>query len=691
MSAPVVPPTVSINEERAKPQFSVRELTYYLDGGKHITDLKERISLDLERDPAFTTVDTSDLSLEETRERTMRKIRRLASFVRTESINDFKKRMELVSILDPASWTRLGVHYGLFFGALRSGCSPSQFSYWCDKGALTLDGLVGCFGMTELGHGSNVAGLETTATFDEKSDEFIINTPTLTATKWWIGGAAHTASHCIVFAQLWVKGKCYGVKNFVVQLRDTQSFELLQGIAIGDIGPKMGRHGIDNGWIQFSNVRIPRSHMLMKHAKVSRSGVVTEPPLQQLTYGALISGRVSMVVDSGNIGKKALTIALRYAVCRRQFGSKRGSCETKLLDYLTHQYRLIPLLAQTYAMIFTGIEVNNMYECLTERLESLQSGSKELNEVLELLKEMHGTSSGLKPFCTWTCLNIIDQARQSLGGHGYSSYNSLASTYNDFVVHCTWEGDNTILTLQAGRYLVSSYRDAVEGKTLAGGIAYLNTIAKDPSAALNLKSTATTVEDIGSLSTIEKAFHLVAGSVVKKAYDDFNIETKKGLSDDDAYEATSHQRLAAAKMHCSAYLFFRFKDAITHAPNGLKPILTKLCQLYGLHTISENSGPYLQYGFFTGKQMDLVRQKVQQLITDIRPQSILLVDAFNLSDFLIQSPFGRYDGNIYEYYMNKVLTNHTPGTKAKYFNKEIKPIFDKKPDPADVLEIDDDE
>lgn len=88
-------------------------------------------------------------------------------------------------------------------------------------------------------HGSNVAGLETTATFDQAADQFIINTPTLTATKWWIGGAAHTATHCTAFARLIVQGKDYGVKPFVVQLRDTKDFSLRPGVNIGDIGMKM--------------------------------------------------------------------------------------------------------------------------------------------------------------------------------------------------------------------------------------------------------------------------------------------------------------------------------------------------------------------------------------------------------------------------------------------------------------------
>jgi acyl-CoA oxidase len=174
----------------------------------------------------------------------------MAYYLSRENVDTFRKRMGLLSIVDPGAWTRVGVHFGLFFGALRGQATPGQLSYWVEKGALSLNGLTGCFAMTELGHGSNVAGLETTCTFDEANDEFVLHTPSITATKWWIGGAAQTATHSVVFARLIVKGKQYGVKCFVVQLRDPKTFKLMPGIVIGDIGAKMGRHGTDNGWIQ---------------------------------------------------------------------------------------------------------------------------------------------------------------------------------------------------------------------------------------------------------------------------------------------------------------------------------------------------------------------------------------------------------------------------------------------------------
>lgn len=233
--------------------------------------------IEIARDPAFRNDDIHDLSKDEIRERTMEKFGSMVHYVVNEPLHEFNLRMQvsvvqqgilepsacscthrrhvnfqLVSTADPAFWTRFGVHYGLFLGALRSGATTGQMNYWVSHGAITLNGLIGCFGMTELAHGSNVAGLETTATLDERTDEFVIHTPHLGATKWWIGGAASSATHCAVFAQLIVKGKKHGVKTFVVQLRDTKTFQLKPGVMIGDIGKKMGRDGIDNGYIQVS-------------------------------------------------------------------------------------------------------------------------------------------------------------------------------------------------------------------------------------------------------------------------------------------------------------------------------------------------------------------------------------------------------------------------------------------------------
>jgi acyl-CoA oxidase len=133
---------------------------------------------------------------------------------------------------------------------------------------------------------------------------------------------------------------------------------------------------------------------------------------------------------------------------------------------------------------------------------------------------------------TWNCLDTIDKCRQSLGGHGYSSYTGLAALYNDFAVQCTWEGDNTILTLQSGRYLVGCYRESKNGKKQPSGVGYLNNL----NSILKKTCTAKSAAEIASLEVIGEAFWLVAANVVKKAGEDFEAELAKGHSDEQAYE-----------------------------------------------------------------------------------------------------------------------------------------------------------
>ncbi|KAI9498239.1 acyl-CoA dehydrogenase/oxidase C-terminal [Zychaea mexicana] len=691
--ANAVDPVASMNEERAKASFNVRDLTYLLDGSKHATELRERMMLEIERDPLFAMHDVHDLTKGELRERTMEKFRSMIHHLQNESVDTFKKRMEVISLIDAGFWTRFGVHYGLFVGALQSNASPGQLSYWFEKGALSLTGMIGCFAMTEIGHGSNVPGLETTATFDEASDQFIIHTPTLTATKWWIGGAAHSATHAAVFAQLVVKGKNYGTKCFVVPLRDPKTYNLLPGVNIGDIGKKMGRDGIDNGWIQFTNVRIPRGYMLQKHAKVTRSGTVTEPKLQQLTYGALLQGRVAMVVDSGNVSKKALTIATRYAAVRRQFAkSKANGVETKLLDYPIHQRRLMPLLAQAFAMHFTGAEMTAMYNNMMTRLDSASPGDADMEEVLEMLKETHATSAGLKAFCTWNCLNTIEQCRQSCGGHGYSAYTGLASMYNDFAVQCTWEGDNTILALQSGRYLISSYREAVDGKKLSPGVGYLNNLNR----LIGKRCGVSKVEDIVTPEIIIEGWQVVCANVVKNAALEFEECLKNGLDADDAYEQCSQSRLYAARLHSYGYLFQRFADGVSKVQGDLKSVLMDVCMLYGLYTVEENAGAFLQYEYFTPTQIEYVRAQTNVLCKAVRDQAIPLIDSFNFSDYVINSPLGRADGNVYVHYFDQVKRSNPQGDHP-YFNRLVKPLLEREIDGGDYedeeagLEEEDDE
>ena len=117
--------------------------------------------------------------------------------------------------------------------------------------------IVGTYAQTELGHGTFVRGLETTATFDARNDRFVLHSPTLSATKWWPGGLGATATHAVVMARLFCgRGVDRGPHAFVVQLRDMETHSALPGVKVGDIGPKLGFGSVDNGWLELDHVCI---------------------------------------------------------------------------------------------------------------------------------------------------------------------------------------------------------------------------------------------------------------------------------------------------------------------------------------------------------------------------------------------------------------------------------------------------
>jgi acyl-CoA oxidase len=423
--------------------------------------------------------------------------------------------------------------------------------------------------------------------------------------------------------------------------------------------------------------------MLMKHTKVLRDGKVIDPPLAQLSYGALIQGRVAMVVDSGNTAKKAMTIALRFAAVRRQFASTGKSTETKLLDYAIHMHRLIPLLAQTLAMHFTGVQTDKMFIDLMDKLDT--AGPKDdMKPLIETLKETHATSAGLKAHCTWATLNIIEQCRQSLGGHGYSDYNELAPMLKNWVVQCTWEGDNTILTLQSGRYLVGCYRDAQQGKKLAPGVAYLNELNK------NLQLTCSyDPQNIMNEVVFAEAFSVVAAHAVHRAAKEFERALGESKGDiEEAHERCAPARFTAAKVHCIGSLYHKFADGVRSAPPSLAIPLRTLLLVYGAHSCGELAGEFLQTNYFTKDHMAALRSHLDKYIKMARKEAICMVDSFNLTDYVINSPFGRYDGDIYTHYVAQVKRLNPPMDKHPYFETRIKPLLTRSMDMEDFPDLD---
>lgn len=658
-------PAESLRIERSHTNWDTLKMHQFLEGSPENSDLVLSLYQSLERDPILqTTPATYELSTHEERAVVGTKIKQMAKYLELEGQEKFMKRLNLVNVIDPSLGIRIGINLSLFVNCIKGNGTDSQYQYWVktkEDGALKQ--IYGCFGMTELGHGSNVAGCETLATLDEKTDEFVIDTPHIGATKWWIGGAAHSATHTVCYARLIVKGKDYGVKTFIVPLRDS-NHELLPGIAIGDIGAKMGRSGVDNGWIQFTNARIPRFNMLQKWCKVDKDGTVTLPPLEQLSYISLLHGRVGMAIDSYRMSARFSTIALRYAIGRRQFKyNKKDAEETQLLNYPLHQKRLIPLLALTYAMSQGTTRLDIQYNTILSNLDVAiaKDDKKLIYKCILDIKSLFIDSASLKSTLTWLTADLIDQTRQACGGQGYSAYNGFGKTYDDWVVQCTWEGDNNVLGIAVGKSVIENTHKVLKGKTLEKDdtLSWLNN-AKEYSTATNILTSKSDVLDLNKVKTALEAV------IVK-----YSIALGKILeSNGNDLDKISAQRVKLSKLRCHHYLLETFIERLNIVSDSeIKKQLTKLIQLYAANSILVAfSSEFLIYNIFSAETASLVDNEIiDELDVQIRPFVIGLTDSFQQPDNLLNSFIGKYDGNIYEnIHTGTKILNNPYNQKAPY-------------------------
>lgn len=663
----------------------------FLNGSREMTEARRKVSRALERVPEFDSTYDADMTRREWRRRLMERVRAgYRIMVLTAGDPTLRQAaMETLGVFDPSFWTRFGVHFGLFQTAISGQGDEEQQAEWMPL----LMGLkiYGSFGMTELGHGSFVRGVETTATFippKNSSDDghWDINTPSLTATKWWIGAAAHTATHCAVFAQTIINGQRYGVHTFVVPVRDLETLEVFPGVVAGDIGKKMGRDGIDNGFLQFHNVVVPRRNMLMKHAVVDRHGEFQSKPksTQQLEYFALVAGRATMVKDAADWMKRALTVTIRYSAIRRQgesmettngnesqhdTTSESAVKETQILNYLTHQYRLIPYLAEAYAFHLTAAYMKALGDRVSDEISSGDFSG---------LPDMHATSAGLKAFCTWSTYSCIETCRHCLGGHGYSSYTGLSKMLADFAVQCTWEGDNVVLALQTSRYLFRCYEKVQEGKEVNGSVKYLQVQLPRTCGVKNMRDWCSWEQQSAALRNLAKSKVSSVGERLLRLY-------RQNVPANKAWNACSVDLFEASKIHVYWNMASVFNDAVqkqysreknSGSSGNIAPTLEVLRNLFVLNFLSKRRANLLELGFVSSSQSRQVTEMVQDLCATLRKVAVPLVDSFDFTDFILESPLGRYDGDIYKAYMAKVV--NAPGCfegARDYKEDLIKPML----------------
>ncbi|CAF4790178.1 unnamed protein product [Rotaria sp. Silwood1] len=318
--------------------------------------------------------------------------------------------------------------------------------------------IITTYAQTELGHGTDLRRLETEAVFDRMTDSFVLNTPTLTSTKFWPGALGRTANYILLMAQLYTPNRDHpcGLQMFLVQIRDLNTHEPLPGVELGEISTRFAHAAGDNGYLRLSNLRIPRTQMLMKLAQVDEQGNFHHRGDARLLYSAMIHMRIHLCYTFAVSLAQAVTIAIRYSAVRFQGQSPNGS-EIQILNYLLQQDKLVPCLSTVYAFLIAFMKLDTYFNKL------------KTNDTvfLDQLPELHALSSGLKAYTS----SVGERFAQSVS----------------WGLWCA-EGDNVVLFQQTARYLLKVMQQVEEhnGKNIDSSIAYLHLPLWSSTTIINL-------------------------------------------------------------------------------------------------------------------------------------------------------------------------------------------------------------
>lgn len=594
-----------------------------------------------------------DLDLDDARERTFAQLKQLvptgipaAGFTKdhggTGDPGEAVTGIEMLAQFDLSLMVKAGVQWGLFGGAVEN-LGTDQHHALIPR-IIDLD-LVGCFAMTETGHGSDVQSLETTATYDPATQEFVINSPTPSSRKDYIGNAAKHATIAAVFAQLITRGETHGVHCFLVPLRDEHG-EDLPGVTTSDDGHKGGLGGVDNGRLMFDEVRIPRENLLNKYGQVDEGGAYSSPIENTnrrffTMLGTLIRGRVSVGGSASASAEVALSIAGRYALQRRQFGP--SDQEVLLADYRMHQRRLLPLIAKSYAYRFAQNQ-------LVARMHRLQTA----DEVdAQLSRELESRAAGLKAAQTWHASHAIQESREMCGGAGYLAENRLTTLRGDVDVFTTFEGDNHVLFQLVAKELLTAYASEIGGLDPVGMARFVAStvtdVVKERTAASQLiqrlidarPGKSDDDHDLLDRGTQLSLFEDREQHVIETAAR--RLQRAAKADDVEAFRVFNNAQdhvIRCGRVHVDRIVLEAFTAGIARCEDEeAADLLREVCTLFALVSIEDDLAWFMGHSRLSDTRAKTVTALVNDQLEKLRPHLLTLVEGFGVPEHTLNAAF----------------------------------------------------
>jgi len=543
------------------------------------------------------------------------------------SFGAFFATFETLAMFDQSLVTKFGVQVGLFGGSIFH-LGTEEHRRRLLPAVATLE-LPGCFAMSERGHGSNVRDLETVARFDPATDEFVVTTPSDAARKEWIGNAAQHGQMATVFAQLEVGGDRHGVHALLVPIRDAHG-EPMPGVRIADCGEKMGLNGVDNGRLWFDDVRVPRASLLSRFGTVHADGTYESPiPSSGRRFftmlRTLVGGRIAVASAGVAVTRSALTIAIRYAAGRRQFGPPGGR-EQPILDYRSLQGRLMPLLARGYAL---GFAVQDLVQRYVDNRD-------------EQPPEVEALAAGVKAIATWNATRTVQTCREACGGQGYLEANRFAALKADSDIFVTYEGDNTVLLQLVAKGLLADFRAEFGESKVLGLVRHL--ASQTATAVTELNPVTVRMRSDEHLRDPDfqlAAFRYRESRLVHSLARRLKHRIDEGMEPFAALNECQDHALSAAEAFAWRHTLECFEAAVQRCTAAdARRVLATLRDLFALHHMREDAAWFLEAGYFEPAKSQAIRDLVGRLCAEVREVAEPLVDAFDIPDTCLAAPIG---------------------------------------------------